>query len=249
MAKIDNILNKLDTVAVNNIISVRVPSKNSTEKFKPLSVKQQKDLIKSGLNGVTAGILIGNHIADIIFDNYCGEDNKDLLVTDKVPVIMALRINSIGKFANLNDNTDKQKDISSILDKKLDFSSLSITKEINYQDILKIIVEVPTLKRDQQVNNVLLKEIQNQSDASDAIGDIFVYEIVKFIKSIELSDKSTINFIDLDIKDCVQIVEKLVATINNEILEYIKGFRKIENDYLTIEGKSILIDSRFFINE
>ena len=62
---VGNILNKLKEINNSNLVSVYVPSAQKQMSFTPLSVKQQKDLIKSGLDGALAGVTISNIINDI----------------------------------------------------------------------------------------------------------------------------------------------------------------------------------------
>ena len=65
MSNINTFLAKIQTLNKANIITVNLPSLSAVE-FLPLSVKQQKDLIKSSLDGSLAGILINNTINDIV---------------------------------------------------------------------------------------------------------------------------------------------------------------------------------------
>jgi hypothetical protein len=66
---VNSILSKLKDYNNTNLVTIYVPSADKEMQFRPLSVKQQKDLIKSGLDGTLGGITISNIIGDIILTN------------------------------------------------------------------------------------------------------------------------------------------------------------------------------------
>ena len=101
MSNINTFLTKIQTLNKENIIDVDVPSLSGTVKFLPLSVKQQKDLIKSSLDGSLAGIYINNTINNIILENNI--DKHQLLVIDKLPIIVALRVQAFGSTYQVNE--------------------------------------------------------------------------------------------------------------------------------------------------
>ena len=63
---VTSILSKLKEINESDLINVHIPSANKNMTFKSISVKQQKDLIKSGMDGALAGITISNVINQII---------------------------------------------------------------------------------------------------------------------------------------------------------------------------------------
>lgn len=235
------IIDKLKEIRDSNLVDVFVPSLGTNIKFKQLSVKQQKDLIKTGLEGALSGIYLDNVINSIITDN--STFSHKFLVTDKISIIVALRAASFGTKYSVDDETI---DISSILDKKLVFD-LQDTKELAFGDKIKVNLAVPTLEKDTSTNNVQINELTNSKDlkVSDAIGSLYVYEVVKFINSIEISG-TTVNFNEISPKDAVRVVESLPATLNSEIIKYIQEYRTKEGDFLTVGEKTVSIDARFF---
>jgi hypothetical protein len=247
---VSNILSKLKEINDSNLVSVYVPSAKKQLSFKPLSVKQQKDLIKSGLDGSLSGITISNIINQIILDNSVEKHN--FLVTDKYPIIISLRRQSFGNVVTLNqDNTEIQYNLDTILSEKLIFSQENSTIIELSNTNLKIQLNLVSMEEDTKFNNIQLEKTRKNKDEeiSDTVGSLFIYEIVKFITEIEIGEETVIDMSKLPIKDRLTIVENLPATINNYILDYIHTFRKEESEYITVDGNILPIDARLFSKE
>jgi len=83
---------------------------------------------------------------------------------------------------------------------------------------------------------------------SDAIGNLYIYEIAKYIDSITIGNE-TINCNLLAVKELVNIIENLPAKLNEEVLNFMSKLRKTEEEFLTVSNNIIIIDSRFFTKE
>jgi hypothetical protein len=246
---ITSILSKLNELNNSNLISVYVPSAKKAMQFKPLSVKQQKDLIKSGLDGALAGITISNIIGEIILDN--AVDKYDFLVTDKLPILLALRKQSFGSSFILKDGDEETEfDLDVILKNQLDYSfdtqveiKLANSEVVAHVDVIKI-------QDDIKINQYQIEKLRkNKEEAlSETVGSMFIYEIIKFITKI-LIGNDTLDLTTLSIKDRLTVIESVPVTLNNSILEYIQQFRKEEAEYVTIDGKVLPIDARLFAKD
>jgi hypothetical protein len=246
---VSSILSKLNDLNNLNLISVYVPSAKKEMDFKPLSVKQQKDLIKSGLDGALAGITISNIIGEIILDN--SVEKYDFLVTDKLPILLALRKQSFGNIFILKENDEEiQFNLDDILQNKLNYSfdtqveiKLANSNVIAHVDVIKI-------QDDIKINQYQLEKLRKNKDEaiSETVGSMFIYEIIKFITKILIGEE-VLDLTTLPIKDRLTIIESVPVTLNNSILEYIQKFRKEEAEYVTIENKVLPIDARLFAKE
>jgi len=246
---ITSILSKLNDHNNSNLISVYVPSSKKEMQFRPLSVKQQKDLIKSGLDGALAGITISNIIGEIILDN--SVDKYDYLVTDKLPILLALRKQSFGSTFLLKEGDEETEfDLDDILKKELNYSfdsqveiKLANSEVVAHVDIIKI-------QDDIKINQYQLEKLRKNKDEaiSETVGSMFIYEIIKFVTKI-LIQNDTLDLTTLPIKDRLTVIESVPVTLNNSILEYIQQFRKEEAEYVTIDGKVLPIDARLFAKE
>jgi len=244
-----NILNKLKEINNSNLISVYVPSAKKELKFTPLSVKQQKDLIKSGMDGTMSGLTISNIINDIILNN-CTETHS-FLVTDKFPIILALRKQSFGSNFTLKED-DKEVDfnLDDILNKNLVFTyENNVIIPLEGTEI-QVFLNVVSLEDDTKINNNQIDKSRKAKDEeiSETIGSIFLYEILKFITKLKIGDEE-LDLTTLPIKDRINVIESIPATLNNKILDYIQKFRKEENDFITTKDGTLPIDARLFTKE
>ena len=246
---ISNILSKLNELNNSNLVSVYVPSIKKEMEFKPLSVKQQKDLIKSGLDGYLSGITISNIIGEIILDNSI--EKYDYLVTDKLPILLALRKQAFGNiFILKEDDLETKFDLDDILNNQLIYSFDSqVEIKLANSDVIAH-VDVIKMKDDIKINQFQLEKLRKNKDEiiSETVGSMFIYEIVKFVTKIIIG-KDELDLTSLPIKDRLTIIELVPVTLNNSILEYIEKFRKEELNYVTVDGKTLPIDARLFAKD
>lgn len=238
---VTDILNKLQEYNNSNLVEAYVPSIQGVLKFRQLSVKQQKDLIKTALDGVMSGLTLNNIINNIVVNNSVTKHN--FLVTDKLPIIMALRVAAMGsKYINENE---VELDLSSIINNSLTFTADNTTV-IEHEGVIKVSVAVPSIADDIKINETHHNELKKkESEASDLLGSFYVYEIAKFIQSVEIGD-DIIDFHKLKLSEKVQIVESLSAKLNSKIIEFIQQFRQAENTYMTIDDVQVGVDARLF---
>lgn len=244
----NDFIGKLNEINNNNLISIHVPSAGREIKFKQLSVKQQKDLIKTSLDGKYSGLAFSNVLSDIILEN--STEKHSFLVTDKFPIILALRKCSYGpKFVEKDGESEKEFDLNKILTKELKFSE-EFSVALGYENQIVVYADVVSLDLDKKVNDhqINLMKKNKDEDISESIGDIFILELVKFITKIIIGDNS-VDFSQISIKERISIVEKLPVPLNNLILDYIQSFRKPEIEYLTVDGNTLPIDARLFAKE
>lgn len=238
---VNDILGKLKEYSEQNLVDVHVPSINKTVKFKQLSVKQQKDLIKSALDGALSGLTINNVINNIIINN--NVDKHDLLVTDKLPIIMTLRVAAMG--AKYTDEKDVELDLSDVVQGKLVFDADTET-EIDHEGVINVMVAVPTINEDLKINESHHGELKKkESEISELMGSFYVYEIVKFVRSITI-EEDVIDFSKIKTSEKIQIVESLPAKLNSKIIDFIQQFRQAENTYMTVNDVQISMDARLF---
>ena len=246
---VSSILSKLNDHNNSNLVSVYVPSAKKEMKFKPLSVKQQKDLIKSGLDGALAGITISNIIGEIILDN--SVDKYDFLVTDKLPILLALRKQSFGNLFSLKEGDDEiEFDLNSILENELNYSfDTQVEIKLANSDVTAH-VDVIKIQDDIKINQYQLEKLRKNKDEaiSETVGSMFIYEIIKFVTKILIGTEE-LDLSTLPIKDRLTVIESVPVTLNNSILEYIQKFRKEEAEYVTIDDKVLPIDARLFAKE
>jgi hypothetical protein len=222
-------------------IKVSLLSKNKEVDCEPLSFKQQKELISTVADGMVGALKFQKYLNETIFQNV----GEDIRLTDRLPVILKLRIESIGK--NIK-NDDDLFDLTPALEKS---EKLTFKNKKTIEGEITINVEVPTIKQENQVIQAAIDLLKKDGDAEMGknVGNVYTYEIVKFIKSLKFGEQELI-FSEIPVRDRVKIVENLPLAQNREIIEFIQEIKERENDIMELEKeeKKIFfdIDVNFF---
>lgn len=221
---------------------VVVNSSGKSVDCSPLTFKQQKDLISTIAEGAIGALKFQKYLNTIIIDNV---DAPELKVTDKLPIILKLRSESIGDKVKLGSG---EVSLSPIF-KKLKGLVFGQTKTLLGDFTIEL--EVPALALENHVIQATIDTLKKAGDSEIGknIGSIYTYEIVKYIKTIKFSDQELV-FSDISVNDRVKIVENLPITINREIIGFIQDIKNQESDLLTVdvdgESKVLEIDVNFF---
>lgn len=207
--------------------------------LRPLSFKQQKLLITSGLNGVVGVLSFLKILNDILIEN---TSNENLKVYHKIPLVLHLR-NAIGDTDLLrNDTVIKVSDIINNL------------KPFNHKDTevidgngFSVNLKIPTLKDENKIISACIEEIRKTTadDIGKNVSLIMSYELPKFIESIAFGDE-TLIFKDLSMGERSKIIDNLPADVAANISNFISKVRQYEEEIMTIDGITVDIDSSFF---
>ena len=226
-------------------INVLVPSTNKQHEFSLISFKQQKEIITI-IDGAIGALKFQKILNDIIMQN---SSSDEFLMTDKFPIILKLRVESIGNTLTVDGDTIDLNDIITRIE-KFNYPKLEPIETNN----LKIELSIPTLREE---NKIIQESINNvkkdlfDEDISKNISELYTYEIVKFIDSISFGEYK-IQFRELSIFDRYKIVENLPLDINNKIISNIQKIKQAEIDFLTVrvgeKDKVIEIDVSFFVS-
>lgn len=240
----ENIKNIIDSLqGLEKKIKVKSLSLDSEIDSKPLSFKQQKNILSTIADGSVGILKFQKIINDIILDN---TENEELLITDKLPIIMKLRFDSIGSNVKFDDEV---VDISKNLQVA---ESLKFPKLKQVKGSVVVDLKVPTLKEESKVINTAIEFLKrDEQDAGKVIGNMYVFEIVKFIEKIKIGDKELV-FSEIPVKDRLKVVESMPLSVNTKIVETIESIKTIENTSLDVEvdgeKKRFDLDVSFFDN-
>lgn len=239
---VSSFLKKVSSLKADHI-SAHLPSKGSAIKLKPLNLKHQKDIISSVADGVAGLVSFTRILNDIINESLVSEDIV-LKIYDRMPIAVALRANSLGETVKVSE--DKKIDLTSILEKiKSSKKTFKDEATFSYSGV-NVEVKVPTLRDENFVIRKLEEVVKkNGEDNTKNLGSIYVYEIVKYIHTVQYDD-ITINFSDLKIGNRIEVVEALPLALNKQIISFIEEFRKEEKDILTTEDGVVEINPGFF---
>lgn len=240
---VKNFLEKIQEIS-DKKIKVDFLSTGKPGESTPLTFKQQKDLISTIADGPLGALRFQKILNQIILDNTGDNLLKSI---DRLPIILKLRSNAIGDSVKLGEG---EVEISKILEK------INKKVKIKQSNIIlgdvQVSLEVPLLTYENQIIQATIDTLKKDGDElGKSIGNIYTYEIVKYVKTIEFSGEF-INFNEIPIKDRVKIIDSLPITLNKKIIDFIQDIKKIETEWLTVEANgenSILeIDVSFFDN-
>lgn len=221
-------------------VTVFLPSKSSDIELTALNLKQQKDIISCIANGVT-GLVSFNRILNNIIESASGL--KDLTIIDRSPAIISLRIKAHGSTYKFED---KIVDLNTIIDQLSTYKPVSDTATVLEYNGIQAIVGVPTLSQESNVISKLEEEVRrNGEDNTKNLGSIYIYEIIKYVKSLEYNN-ITIDFDKLTIKERINVLESLPLPLNKLIINYIEDIKQKERELLTIDGVVVDISPGFF---
>jgi hypothetical protein len=228
-----NLLGELQAHYSENKFPVYVPTQANEANFTPISVKQHKTILKTDNNILLTAFQFNININDMILENINADGNNILLV-DKASILLCLKAAQSDTTIKLTiDNDQHEIDLKSHVSS---FKNIKIPKKILSRNILlnkfKIKCKVPTLHYDNIINkSIKSKLIQKDSDTLlKSMGEIFVYEILKFIETID-TGSSPVDFYDLTFDQKVQVCEMIPLELSNKIIEYINEVKAYEQKY------------------
>ena len=226
------------TTFLNNLKSVQkkvdvfIPSIQANVKFKPLTLKHQKNILDNvELNAISI-IIFYNKLNDIILELGEGDFN----IVDRPNIILSLRerINSkYGKF-----------DLLKLITSNREIEPIDLNKTIETNDFIFELAS-PTFKVDSESNNYLIKNFKTESKL---LGKLYVSELTKFTKSITIKNNNeTVEFSNIKMEEKFDIIENISSSSITEVYDYIKEVREFEKKFITQKGDIVEINPELFI--
>jgi len=221
-------------------LEVYVPSRKEKIETTPLTLKQQKDLISSALDGMKGALNFNRTLNNIIFKN---TGDNDLKIYDKFPLVISLRKHSLGSKYKQNDVVF---DLDVIL-KKIKTTPFKI-KDSTIVELktLQVELKVPTLAEE---NSILAKGEQDivikEESTKEGVGMLYMLEIIKYIDKLIIEEEE-VEFSKIKINDRIKLIEQLPLSMYNDIADYIEKINKYLQDVLTVDETTLSIDARFF---
>ena len=254
-----NLFEALSRAVAIETIAAKVLSLNTVDNFKALNIKQQKDLLKTALDGIMAPVSFFTTANEIILENQIIK--QDLYVIDRPLILLNLRMLSVGdEFKTTVKDQPVTLKISDLISNanNISIDIKTFSKEIAHNNIT-ITTKIPTLKEDTQINTQLKKlfdKIKDEDKLKEIIGELFVVELLKFIKSVKFTsdgNTDTIEFSELSLEQKIKAFETLPMSLNYEFVKFVTEIRNIENSVFdtVVNSEKVTIpqDSSFFFKE
>lgn len=220
-------------------LKVEVSSKTKPINVIPLTFKQQKALVTSGMNGIVGTMSFIKNLNEIILTN---SKEKDLKIYDRIPLVLAFRKHLSPKKLT---KEDVEIDVDSLISQFVKFD-IDESQEVEGNGFT-VRLKIPTLVEENKfLSNCIedLKKIDNDNLGKN-VSLILSYEIPKFIESITFGDKS-IQMDSLTIGERNKIIDNLPADITNKVTDFILSIREYDEKLLTFDGTLFEIDYSFF---
>jgi hypothetical protein len=248
MSNSAELLRQLEELNKTNSISVFVPSLKKEIKIKNITLRQQKNLLKTSIDETLTKLSFIINIYNILKENILDNINVDELFTfDRTAIAIALRAYCLDSNYKLNDNN------YNLLEKIKEYPTISfnfISEKIIEINNLKVALQAPRLNVDYKMSQFSLEHLKQLEDRDfkNVIGELFVQEITKFIKSVSFEGEKPlfIDFNNTAISEQIKIIEKFPSSLTNNILDFIKNYRDIENKITSIGQFNIEVDGAFF---
>lgn len=248
MSNTADLIKQLEELNRTNAFSVFIPSLKKEIKIKNLNLKQQKALLKTSIDETLTKLSFISSFYSIIQENVLDNINiSDLYTFDRTAIAIALRAHSLDATYSYNDKKinllDKVNEFTNIktdieFDKKIEFNGFTVE------------LAAPKLGVDKNISEYSFNTIKTleDKDFKNIIGELFVHELVKFIKSVSImGDKPfSLEASNTKISEIIYIVERFPSTLTSKILEYVKSYRDLEAKFTNVGDINIEVDGAFF---
>lgn len=252
------ILASISELNKQQIVDIYIPSIDDTLSFKPLTVKQQKLILSSGVDTEIENLTFSNTMNSIILENCLASSDK-IKTTDKPAILLQLRKKAVGNTLTVTAQDAEYKiDIDQHIESVMSLTNKD-TKTTFKLDVEGVEIQgnIPDLKTDTKYNKQFTRKIKSGNKSklglTDVVGDIYIYEMVKYVRSITIGE----NTIDIDdsitVDQVISVFESLPMIISNKIADNIKKLRELEiaslsNDVLP-EDVQIPLDASIFTSD
>lgn len=267
----NNVLAELKRINQETTFDAYVPSGEKSIPFRPLSIKNQKQIIKTAIDPTATNIQYSINMNDIILQS---TEHKNILTVDKPAIMIALRCKSLSneiKVSKENEEASVTINIQDTIDKypatvKSDkYKSLVTYKQRFEHEGITLSVRIPDIETDTKFLRECRGKLKKSTDAGESISELYVYELAKYIESVQFktisedlsgaptSTVNTVRFDTIPAKECIEVVELLPMSINTKLVSYVTNTRDAESLFrnVTVDGEDyeIPIDATLFALE
>jgi hypothetical protein len=245
MSNIKDLVLELQNINNNDITAIKIPSTGKICKFKSITVKQHKDIIKCALDGIEGSIRLNSIFNSIIKEN--SVEPVSFKLSDRNYILVQLRKANVGPIIKIDNIEYDLNELPSNVTISTDKSNT-----LSYQNIT-VTVEIPTLDFENQVIERCLAEIvktKNETkQENDYITTLLTYEMIKFVDTIKIDD-TLIDLNQYNISERKSILDNIPLKLNNDIIEYIASYKGVEQkNFCFNENIELTIDASFLTND
>ena len=246
----DNFNSLLKQIESNKInVLAYSPTQQTDIELKSLTVDQQSvildtisDITILQSNPIYLIIKFNTGFNNIIKQNINNEIFEKMTSADRANIIISFRkeisneVEQDGEIIDLSKILERNKSI-----KVIDFNEVIVKDNFTFK------VSVPTLAVDTIVNKILSKKLKDNPSSSNLISDIYLYEILKFVDSIQFEDGEEVT-IKKDFKN-LQLIKKINLSTLSPVIKFIEKVRDYEEEFVTIPSsqEKLLLTPDLFV--
>jgi uncharacterized UPF0160 family protein len=247
-----NLQELLNTITQEQTFSLEL-SDQRVVSCKQLTTAQLRELIKTVVDSPITQAAFNSTVTKV-FKQSSPEISLDTTNTlDRILFIIETRIKSLSPTMKI-ENKDKTVEVNfteikaKLLEKIKNDKETFLEKNAT-NDKITLKYGMPLLKTEQQLNDELYKDfdfnVENQDELRKVIGDAFINEIAKTIKSVTIQDTS-FDLNEQSFKARIKIVESLPASTIQEVIDYIERYKAAIEDIFNVEGVAVPLDGSIF---
>jgi len=246
--KFNDILSVLDTINKENVVSVYVPSLEKEVNFKGITTGQQKSFLKSAVDNPVFQTRFILAAYALIKENCLEPDVfKVLTANDAAAILVQLRIHVYGTDYTVTADNQREYKVSltDVVD-NIKNIKINLTTTLIEEGPFTIRVGLPSFN-DQYLLEKQLREkgLSNEqgfnAGINETIGEAFVGEVSKYIKSIQIKLNSQAIDVEYDSLTFInkhEVLEKLPSTVVKGIVKYIEELTNLQKKVFTVYGST-----------
>jgi len=243
--EVKSVLERLKEINASKANNIYLPSLKKKVKFSPFTLKQQKDLLASMPDEATGILDFNNSFNDIISNNLIDDISLDDLNTfDRLNIILSYRINAVGSTIERYGKKINLNNISKSFE-NTNFEKIFGEKEIKNASF-SAIVKLPSLTYDKKINVSTNFKLKKSRKKQEIIAELFVSEILKYIKSITVDETNTMDLYSSSYEEKVKAIELLPNNFTKKVFDFIATVKSIEEKLTTVEDTKIDISNELF---
>ena len=241
----ENTISILDSINKENTVSIYVPSLKRVVAFKGITTGQQKSLLKAAVDNPVfrTRFIMASH--NIIFEN-CEE--KEILAgltsVDSLAIMIQYRAAIYGTVYEVEEGDDKYTlDLAESINRIHDLDLPGPKTIVDGQ--ISITVGVPLMTDQYNVENALrrndLNKVQNSENLNETIGEAFIGEVSKFIKSVVVTVDGTVHDLKYETLSPAQkyiVLEKIPSITVKNLIAYLDDVATKQRHITRLTGKT-----------
>lgn len=253
---VTDILKLMNRASEGFAYEIFIPSLDRNVMFRQINTSQQKRLLKAIIDSPAYNTEFIFALKQIIEENCIEKLNiGDFTIMDKLIISLVMRSKSIGNDFKITFNIPKpdvKKDeettevkevpvtltvnLAELAVEALKHAKIAPITVTDDKGIFDVVCSLPTISDEFNLENQLRKnnnqiDINNESELRETIGNVFINELVKYIKIINIHDLEAgttieIDLKNIDVKSRIQILGQLPSLVIKKVIDYIGTVNK-----------------------